>query len=98
MTSYSLMANIRGIAKSRRVNGLDTEATMRHRSLLVTVLLSLVCILVPFVGHVILTFMIASDYLTRGQKVIWLIAVWAVPVAGPFLYLLVGQRHNRLFG
>lgn len=77
---------------------MGTESTVPHRSLLITILLSAVCILVPFVGHVILTFMIANDYLTTGQKVIWLIAVWAVPVAGPLLYLLVGQRHNRLFG
>ncbi len=77
---------------------MGTESTMPHRSLFITVVLSLVCIFVPFVGHIILTFMIANDYLTTGQKVIWLIAVWAVPVAGPLLYLLVGQRHNRLFG
>lgn len=76
---------------------METEVTERHRSLLITVLLSLVCIFVPFVGHIILTFMIASDYMTRGQKIIWLIAVWAAPFVGPFLYLLVGQRHNRLF-
>ena len=77
---------------------MGTESTMPQRSLFITVVLSLVCIFVPFVGHIILTFMIANDYLTTGQKVIWLIAVWAVPVAGPLLYLLVGQRHNRLFG
>jgi hypothetical protein len=76
----------------------ETETTAPHRGLFITVLLSLVCIFVPFVGHIILTFMIANDYLTTGQKIIWLIAVWAVPIAGPLLYLLVGQRHNRLFG
>lgn len=77
---------------------MGTESTVPHRSLFITIVLSAVCIFVPFVGHVILTFMIANDYLTTGQKVIWLIAVWAVPIAGPLLYLLVGQRHNRLFG
>lgn len=77
---------------------MGTQPNERQRGLFVTVVLILVCILVPFVGHIILTFMIANDYLTTGEKVIWLIAVWAIPVAGPFLYLLVGQRHNRLFG
>ncbi len=77
---------------------MGTQSTAPHRGLIITVLLSLVCIFVPFVGHIILTFMIANDYLTTSQKIIWLIAVWAVPVAGPLLYLMVGQRHNRLFG
>lgn len=77
---------------------MGAQSTVPHRGLFITVLLSLVCIFVPIVGHIILTFMIANDYLTTGQKIIWLIAVWFVPVAGPLLYLLVGQRHNRLFG
>ena len=77
---------------------MGTQSKAQHRGLFITVVLSLVCIFVPLVGHIILTFMIANDYLTTGQKVIWLIAVWLVPVAGPLLYLLVGQRHNRLFG
>jgi hypothetical protein len=42
--------------------------------------------------------MIANDYMTMGHKVIWLVVVWAIPVIGPFLYLLVGQRRHRLFG
>jgi hypothetical protein len=66
--------------------------------MVINILLILVCIFLPFVGHIILTFMIANDDLTMGQKIIWLIAVWAVPVFGPFLYLLVGQRRHRLFG
>lgn len=91
-------ASNRGRATSRRVAGLDTDATIRHRSLIITTLLILVCIFVPIVGHVILTYMILTDYMTRGQKIIWLIAVWVAWGVGPFLYLLVGQRHNRLFG
>lgn len=74
------------------------QRNRRTRTLLINILLSLVCIFLPFVGHIILTFMIADDYLTMGHKVVWLIAVWAVPFVGPFLYLLVGQRRHRLFG
>jgi hypothetical protein len=79
-------------------NDVGVQPTERQRGLFFTILLSVVCIFVPFVGHVILTFMIANDYLTTGEKIIWLIAVWAVPFLGAFLYLLVGQRHHRLFG
>jgi len=69
-----------------------------HRNLLVTILLILVSVLVPIVGHILLTFMIARDYMTLPEKLIWLVAVWLIPVLGPLLYLLVGQRRNRLFG
>ena len=82
--------------RTQRTRGIEPNA--RTRSLFFVVLLSLVCIFLPFVGHIILTFWIAMDDLSTGQKVIWLIAVWAVPFFGPFLYLLVGQRRHRLFG
>ncbi|HEX8732508.1 MAG TPA: PLD nuclease N-terminal domain-containing protein [Ktedonobacterales bacterium] len=69
-----------------------------RRNLFWTILLILVCLFLPLIGHIILTVMIARDYLTLPEKVIWLVAVWAIPVLGPLLYLLVGQRSNRLFG
>ena len=50
------------------------------------------------VGHIILTGFIASDYMSRTEKVIWLIVVWVLWGIGPLIYLLVGQRRNRLFG
>jgi len=64
----------------------------------VTVALILVSIFLPVIGHIVLTFMIASDYMTRTEKVIWLIIVWVFWFVGPLIYLLVGQRRNRLFG
>lgn len=75
-----------------------TQPSGRRHNLFVTVALILVCIFLPIIGHILLTFMIANDYMTLAEKIIWLIAVWAVPVIGPLLYLLVGQRRNRLFG
>lgn len=77
---------------------MSSQIDTRTRSIFINIIVSVVCIFVPFVGHIILTFMIANDYLTMGQKVIWLVVVWAIPVIGPFLYLLVGQRRHRLFG
>ncbi len=61
-----------------------------------TTLLVAVCLFVPLVGHVFLTFMIIGDDLTSSEKLLWLLMVWLVPVAGPLLYLLLGQRRNRL--
>jgi hypothetical protein len=40
--------------------------------------------------------MILADDLNCGEKVLWLILVWFVPVIGPLLYLLIGQRQNRV--
>lgn len=59
-------------------------------------LLVLVLVLVPVLGHIILTVMILTDDLSGGEKLLWLILVWVIPFLGPFLYLLLGQRRNRL--
>lgn len=61
-------------------------------------LLALVLILFPIVGHIVLTVLIISDNLTLSEKLLWLVVVWAVPFLGAFLYLLLGQRRNRLLG
>lgn len=63
---------------------------------LLTTLLVAVCLFVPVVGHILLTVMIIGDNLTNTEKLLWLLLVWLVPVAGPLLYLLLGQRRNRL--
>jgi hypothetical protein len=62
-------------------------------------LLTLVILFVPLVGHIICTVYIVGDDLSTAEKVIWLLLVWLLfPVAGPLLYLLLGQRRNRVFG
>ena len=63
---------------------------------LATGCLILVCLFLPLIGHIILTVMIVQDDLTSTEKLLWLILVWLVPVVGPLLYLLIGQRRNRL--
>jgi Phospholipase_D-nuclease N-terminal len=60
--------------------------------------LVLTLIFIPLVGHVILTVMILDDDLTLAEKLLWLVVVWFVWFLGPFLYLLFGQRKNRLLG
>lgn len=59
--------------------------------------LVLVLIFIPILGHIILTVMILGDDLSSGEKLLWIIVVWVLPFLGPFLYLLLGQRRNRLF-
>jgi hypothetical protein len=60
--------------------------------------LALVVIFIPVIGHIILTVMILGDDLSAGEKILWLIVVWIFWIIGPFMYLLLGQRRNRLFG
>jgi hypothetical protein len=64
---------------------------------LTATILALVIIFIPIVGHIILTVMILGDDLSGGEKILWLIVVWVFWFIGPFLYLLLGQRRNRLF-
>jgi uncharacterized BrkB/YihY/UPF0761 family membrane protein len=61
-----------------------------------TILLMLVVIFVPIIGHIILTVMILGDDLSSGEKLLWVLIVWLLPILGPLLYLLIGQRRNRL--
>jgi hypothetical protein len=62
-----------------------------------TILLMIVVVFVPIVGHIILSVIILGDDLSGGEKVLWLLVVWLLPIIGPLLYLLIGQRRNRMF-
>jgi hypothetical protein len=43
--------------------------------------------------------MILQDDLSVIEKILWIAVVWlTIYFIGPFLYLLLGQRRNRLFG
>jgi Phospholipase_D-nuclease N-terminal len=64
--------------------------------LLATGCLVLIVLFVPLVGHIILTVMILGDDLSSSEKLLWLLLVWLVPIVGPLLYLVIGQRRNRL--
>ena len=64
---------------------------------LTALILSLVIIFIPVIGHIVVTVMILSDDLSTGEKVLWLVVAWVFWFIGPFLYLLLGQKRNRLF-
>ena len=86
-----------GIAKEAwRVSTYSRSTSSSDMGCLLTTLLVAVCIFVPLVGHIFLTVMIIGDNLTSTEKLLWLLLVWLVPVAGPLLYLLLGQKRNRL--
>jgi Phospholipase_D-nuclease N-terminal len=74
----------------------STQSRSNDLGCLLTTLIVAVCIFVPLVGHIFLTVMIIGDDLSTTEKLLWLLLVWLVPVAGPLLYLLLGQRRNRL--
>ncbi len=82
----------------RRVTPPARRASGGNGSLLGTGCLILTLIFIPLVGHLILTVMILDDDLTLAEKLLWLAVVWFVWFLGPFLYLLFGQRKNRLLG
>ncbi len=75
---------------------MSTQSQSNDLGCLLTALIVAVCIFVPLVGHIFLTVMIIGDDLSNREKLLWLLLVWLVPVAGPLLYLLLGQRRNRL--
>ena len=70
---------------------------LHTNSVFPTILLALVVIFVPILGYLILTPIILSDDLPTSHKIAWLLIVWVLWGIGPFLYLLLGQRRNRLF-
>ena len=75
----------------------DTGPRIHKNAIFPTILLALVVIFVPILGHLILTPIILQDDMPPSHKAGWLLVVWIFWGVGPFLYLLLGQRRNRLF-
>ncbi len=70
-----------------------------NRGCLANSLLFLVCVFVPLVGHIIETVMVFEDDHSLAGTILWLVIIWAFPFIGPFLYLLLGQKRQRvMFG
>lgn len=70
-----------------------------HRGCLFNSLLFLIIVFVPLVGHIIETVMVLEDDHSVAGRVLWLAVIWLMPIPviiGPLLYLLFGQRHNRV--
>jgi hypothetical protein len=84
--------------EERTVQQTSTRTSNGH-GCLYNVVLTLVILFVPVVGHIICTVYILGDDLSPAEKFIWLLLVWLLfPIAGPLLYLLLGQRRHRVFG
>ena len=75
----------------------STGPRVHTEAILGNFVLALIIIVVPILGHIILTPIILRDDLPASHKVGWLLVAWIFWVVGPFLYLLLGQRRNRLF-
>ena len=74
-----------------------------NRGCVLNTLLFLVIILVPLLGHIIVSVMVLEDDHSLVGKLLWLAVIWLMPipvVIGPLLYLLFGQKaHSRvMFG
>jgi hypothetical protein len=75
----------------------ETGPRLHGEAILGNLILALIIIVVPILGHLILTPIILRDELPTSHKVGWLLVAWIFWGVGPFLYLLLGQRRNRLF-
>jgi hypothetical protein len=75
---------------------MDEMKPINQEHILGNVILALIVVLIPVLGHIILTAIILRDDLPLWQKVVWILVIWIVWWVGPFLYLLLGQRRNRL--
>jgi hypothetical protein len=51
---------------------------------------------VPILGDIVCTVYIVQDDLTFAEKVLWILACWFTQWIGRTLYLLIGQKRNRL--
>ena len=60
--------------------------------------LAILVILIPIIGDIVCTVYIIEDDLTVTEKILWILACWLTQWIGRTLYLLVGQRRNRLLG
>ena len=69
-----------------------------NRGCLMNSLLFLIIVLVPLLGHIIVTVMTLEDDHSFSGKLIWLAVIWLMPIPviiGPLLYLLFGQKRPR---
>ena len=69
-----------------------------NRGCLMNSLLFLIIVLVPLLGHIIVTVMALEDDHRLSGKLIWLAVIWLMPipvVIGPLLYLLFGQKRRQ---
>jgi hypothetical protein len=78
------------------VDQMDEMKPINQEHVIRNLLLALLVVFVPVLGHIILTVIILRDELPLWQKVAWIVVIWLVWWVGPFLYLLLGQRRNRL--
>ncbi len=71
-----------------------------NRGCLMNSLLFLIIVLVPLLGHIIVTVMALEDDHTLSGKLIWLAVIWLIwlmpipVIIGPLLYLLFGQKRR----
>lgn len=82
--------------KPTAMDQMDPMRPINREHLVRNLILALVVVLVPVLGHLILTVIILRDELSVWQKLGWILVIWIVWWIGPFLYLLLGQRRNRL--
>jgi hypothetical protein len=81
------------------IDQMDEMKPINQEHIIRNLVLALLVVFVPVLGHIILTMIILRDEPPLWQKVAWIVVIWVIRViwwVGPFLYRLLGQRRNRL--
>src|SRR6478672_9257129 len=75
------------------MNQMDRPKAINHEHIAGNLIMALIVVFVPVLGHIILTAIILRDDLKFWEKLAWIVVIWVVWWVGPFLYLLLGQRR-----
>jgi len=68
---------------------------MTKHTTLVNVVIFIIGVFVPIVGHILDTFLILRNGHHWPGKALWLLVVWLFPFVGPLLYMLFGQTTKK---
>ncbi len=69
---------------------------LQRHSTFWSVIVFLVGVFVPIVGHILDTILILRDDHSWAGKALWLVVVWLFPFVGALLYMLFGQRRRQV--
>jgi uncharacterized BrkB/YihY/UPF0761 family membrane protein len=69
---------------------------LQRHSTFWSVIVFLVGVFVPIVGHILDTILILRDGHSWPGKALWLVVVWLFPFVGALLYMLFGRRHRQV--
>lgn len=67
---------------------------LQRHSTFLNVIVFLVGVFVPVIGHILDTILILHDDHSKVGKALWLLVVWLFPFVGALLYMFFGHRSR----